>query len=144
MIDDKINKSKYHISTLKDRVEFDNASKLAIKLNLDESQFDDLCKICEEFERKIENDKRFNFYEFEGELKDKFGIGYQTIKMIIDDFVEYGYCVELAYIYTLLVPNPMKHIKHKYQQLANGTPDEQEMKRFIDEIVANSRNRGGK
>ncbi len=128
---DEIEKLKYHISTIKDRVEFNNVSKLAIKLNLDESQFDDLCKLCKEFEHKIENDKIFNFYEFEGEMKDKFGIGYQTIKMIIGDFIDYGYCVGLAYIYTRLVPN-------------KGTQHEQEMKSFIDEVVANSRNMVGK
>lgn len=141
---DEIEKLKYHISILKNSVKFYDIDGLAVKLDFSKSQFDDLCKICEEFEHKIENDKKFNFYEFEGELKDKFSIGYQNIKMIIDDFVEYEYCVELAYIYTLLVPNPMKNIKRKYQQLANGTPDEQEMKRFIDEVVANSRNREGK
>ena len=141
---DEIEKLKYHINILQNSVKFNDVIGLAVKLDLSKAQFDDLCKICEEFERKIENDKKFNFYEFEGELKDKFSIGYQTIKMIIDDFIEYEYCVELAYIYTLLVPNPVKHIKHKYQQLANGAPHEQEMKIFIDEVVANSRNMGKK
>lgn len=59
---DEIEKIKYHISILKNSVKFYDIDCLAVKLDFSKSQFDDLCKICEEFEHKIENDKKFNFY----------------------------------------------------------------------------------
>lgn len=130
---DEIEKIKYHISTLKDSVEFINVDGLAVKLDFSKSQFDDLCKICEEFEHKIENDKKFNFYEFEGELKDKFSIGYQTIKMIIDDFAKYEHFEYLAYAYMLSTKCNAPLVKAKYNKLDKETKD------FIDEVVANSR-----
>ncbi len=138
-MNNEIEKLKYHISTIKDSVEFINIDGLAVKMDLSKEQFDRLCRICEEFERKIENEKVFNFYEFEGVLKDEFGIGYQGVKTIIDNFIEYNYCVELAYIYTLLAPNPLSYIVGKYKMLEKGAPHEKEMKNFIDEVVKNSR-----
>ena len=139
-MNDEIEKLKYHIQILMGCIEFNSELGLAVKFDLSKEQFDRLCRICEEFERRIENEKVFNFYEFEGVLKDEFSIGYQGVKTIIDDFIKYNYCVELAYIYTLLVPNPMSYIVGKYKMLENGAPHEKEMKSFIDEVVENSRN----
>lgn len=138
-MNDEIEKLKYHIQILMGSVKFNDVIGLAVKFDLSKEQFDRLCRICEEFERKIENEKVFNFYEFEGVLKDEFGIGYQGVKTIIDDFIEYNYCVELAYIYTLLVPNPLSYIVGKYKMLEKGAPHEKEMKKSIDEVVKNSR-----
>ena len=134
----EIEKIKYHISTLKDSVEFINVDGLAVKLDLSKAQFDRLFEICDEFDRKIEYDKIFSQAEFEKILSDEFGIGYRTIKMIIDDFAKYEHFEYLAYAYMLSSKCNAPLVKAKYRALDKETKD------FIDEVVANSRNRGGK
>lgn len=137
-MNNKIEKIKYHISTLKDSVNFISIDGLAVKLDFSNAQFDRLFEICDEFDRKIENDKIFNLAEFEKILKDELGIGYQTIKMIIDDFAKYEHFEYLAYAYMLSTKCKAPLVKAKYNKLDKETKD------FIDEVVANSRNRGGK
>ena len=132
-MNDKIEKLKYHISTIKDSVEFVNIDGLAVKLDLSKEQFDRLLEICDEFERKIENEKFFSKAEFEGTLKDEFGIGYQTIKMIVDDFAKYGHFDYLAYTYMLVSLSNLPFVKAKYGKLGKAT------KSFINEVVENSR-----
>lgn len=130
---DEIEKIKYHISTLKDSVEFIDVDGLAVKLDLSKAQFDRLFEICDEFDHKIEDDKIFSLAEFEKILSDEFGIGYRTIKMIIDDFAKYEHFEYLAYAYMLSTKCNAPLVKAKYNKLDKETKD------FIDEVVANSR-----
>ncbi|MGX2981889.1 hypothetical protein [Helicobacter sp. 23-1045] len=129
----EIEKLKYHISTIKDSVEFINIDGLAVKMDLSKEQFDRLLEICDEFERRIENEKFFSKAEFEMTLENEFGIGYQTIKMIVDDFAKYGHFDYLIYVYMLTSLSNVPFVKAKYKKLDEAT------KNFIDEVVKNSR-----
>lgn len=49
-MNNEIEKLKYHISILKDSVEFINVDGLAVKLDLSKAQFDRLFEICEQYD----------------------------------------------------------------------------------------------
>ena len=139
-MNDEIEKIKYHISTLAQSVKFISIDGLAVEFNLSKQEFDELLEICDEFERQIDEQKTFHYYEFEGILKDKFGIDYQDIKTLISNFIEYGHFTHLAYVYQLSVPNPISWVIEKYKSFEKGDKWEQDLKKFIDEVIQNSKN----
>ena len=138
-MNNEIAKIKYHISILAQSVKFISIDGLAVELNLSKQEFGKLFKICDKFERQIDDKKPFNYYEFESVLKDKFGIDYQGIKTLIRNFIEYNHFTHLAYVYQLSVPNPMSWVIEKYKSFEKGKEWEQEFKKFIDEVIQNSK-----
>lgn len=140
-MNDEIAKIKYHISILKDSVNFKSIDGLAVELNLSQQGFDRLLEICDEFERRIDDEQIFNVEEFESVLRNEFHIGYHEIKFIIAEFIERNRFTHLAYTYEFTNRSGARdYIKAKYNNLAQGEEWEREMKIFIDEVIQNSKN----
>lgn len=138
-MNDEITKIKYHISTLKDSVDFKSIDGLAVELNLSQQEFNKLLEICDEFEKQLDDEKIFNVEKFESVLKNEFRIDYHDIKFIIAEFIEHNRFTHLAYTYEFTNRSGARdYIKAKYNKLAQGEEWEQEMKNFIDEVIQNS------
>lgn len=140
-MNDEIAKIKYHISILKDNVKMANAASIALELDFSKQQIDRLEEICDKFERQIDDEKTFNVEKFESVLKDEFHIDYHEIKFIIAEFIEHERFTHLAYTYEFTNRSGAReYIKAKYNKFAQGAKWEQDLKKFIDEVIQNSKN----
>ncbi|MCH7974847.1 MAG: DUF1878 family protein [Bacteroidetes bacterium] len=82
---EEINKIKYHLRLLADTLYDENypIESLVIELDWSREDLDAAHNIFEEYDKKVEKEEKINWTEFEFRIRDKFGIGYQTVKLII-------------------------------------------------------------
>ena len=81
----QIDKIKYHIKMIGDTInhlEYPIES-LVIQLDWDDNDLSAANNIFEEYDKKLNSGEDINWTEFEITLRDRFGIGYQTVKSII-------------------------------------------------------------
>ena len=56
---------------------------LVIEMDWDDKDLDKAHDIFEKYDNKLEKEEKVNWKEFEMELRNTFGIGYQTVKSIV-------------------------------------------------------------
>lgn len=84
-IKEEISKLKFHISLIGETLDYrtNPIPALVIQMNWNESDLDAAHDIFEKYDNMLEAKEEINWRAFEMELRDKFGIGYQTVKSII-------------------------------------------------------------
>ncbi|MEL4441488.1 hypothetical protein [Shewanella algae] len=81
----QINKLKYQMSLVGESLDSREhpIATLVIAMNWDDKDLDKAHDIFEKFEGIIESGEEPNWYEFERDFNQQFGIGYQTLKMVV-------------------------------------------------------------
>lgn len=89
-ISKEINKLKYQIQLLANAIDSERypIEVLVIELDWDRDDLDAAHDIFEEYDKKIKKGEEVNWVKFELDIKNKFNIGYQTVKSIILAFYE--------------------------------------------------------
>lgn len=84
-IEHEIEKIKFHISLIGEAIDHRNnpITALVISMNWNAKDLDAAHDIFEKYDRQLESKEEVSWHAFEHELKDKFNIGYQTVKNII-------------------------------------------------------------
>lgn len=102
-ITNEVNKLKYHIKILSETVDFQQypVESLILSMNWDEQDINDAHDIFERYDEKIQNKEEINWREFEMELRNHFGIGYQTVKSIILAFYRNHQWTQVCYGYAM-------------------------------------------
>jgi len=101
-IEQEIEKLKYQINILSSTVDSDKypVESLILSLNWNDNDLNDAHDIFETYDKKLENkEEDINWKEFEDKLRDRFNIGYQTVKLIIIAFYKNHQWVEVCYQY---------------------------------------------
>lgn len=86
----EIKKLKYQVRTLAYTVDYARfpVESLILEMDWDENQINFAHDIFEKYDRKLDAGEDVKWIEFEMELKDKFNIGYQTVKSIVLAFYQ--------------------------------------------------------
>lgn len=81
----EIERLRYHVKLLGEAVDSQEhpLTSLVVHLNWKEADLDAAHDIFEEFDQKMESDASVNWSDLERRLKDRFDIGYQTVKSIV-------------------------------------------------------------
>lgn len=81
----ELERLKYHVRILGETIDSQQypVESLILSMNWNEQDLNDAHDIFERYDEKINNGEEINWKEFEMELRNHFGIGYQTVKMII-------------------------------------------------------------
>lgn len=82
---EKINKIKYHIKMIGDTINHSEypIESLVIQLDWNDNDLSEANDIFEKYDKKFNSGEDINWTKFEMTLRDRFGIGYQTVKSII-------------------------------------------------------------
>jgi hypothetical protein len=99
----ELEKLKYQVRTLGETINYRAHPVEALILSLDwgEGDIDRAHDIFEKYDNKLEAGEVVNWQEFEHELRDAFGIGYQTVKTIILAFYENRQWTNVCYGYAM-------------------------------------------
>ena len=100
-IEQEIKKLKYKVKLLSSIVDYNQypIEALMLSLDWDDQDLDKAHDVFEKYSNKIENKERIEWREFENELKEKFNIGYQTVKRVINAFYKNDQWTEVCYEY---------------------------------------------
>jgi hypothetical protein len=101
-LEEEINKLKYQMSILVSTIDSDKypVESLILSLNWNDDDLNAAHDIFEKYDKKLEaKEKEINWSAFEHELRDRFNIGYQTVKSIILAFYKNHQWVEVCYQY---------------------------------------------
>lgn len=100
---DEIEKIKYQLRIVGQTINYESHPVEALILSMDwaEGDIDRAHDIFEKYDKKIEKKEKINWHEFEHELKDAFGIGYQTVKSIILAFYNNHQWTNVCYGYAM-------------------------------------------
>jgi hypothetical protein len=100
-IEREIEKLKFHISLIGEAVDHRNnpITALVISMNWNAKDLDSAHDIFEKYDSQLESKEEVNWHAFEHELRDKFDIGYQTIKSIILAFYRNHQWTEVCRLY---------------------------------------------
>lgn len=81
----QIDKIKYHIKMLNHTFDYETnpIESLVIELDWDDEDLNKVSDIFEKYDNKLQKSEEINWTAFEMEIRDEFGIGYQTVKSII-------------------------------------------------------------
>ncbi|MEE2001407.1 DUF1878 family protein [Alkalimonas sp. MEB108] len=84
-IEKEIEKIKFQISLIGETIDHTSnpITALVISMNWNAKDLDSAHDIFEKYDRQLESSKEPNWHEFEHELREKFNIGYQTVKSIV-------------------------------------------------------------
>jgi len=87
-LEKELERLRYQIKLIGETLDFnrDPITSLVIEMNWDHEDLDAAHDIFEKYDNKLEKNEDFNWQLFEFELRDKFQIGYQTVKDIILSF----------------------------------------------------------
>lgn len=98
-----IEKIKYQITVLGQAIDHQThpVAALIFSMNWGEGDVDRAHDIFEKYDEKLEAKESINWYEFEKELKDEFGIGYQTVKSIVLAFFDNHQWTDVCYGYAM-------------------------------------------
>lgn len=97
----EIEKLKFHISLIGETIDHRNnpIPALVIQMNWTAKDLDAAHDIFEKYSNLIESNVDVDWYAFEHELRDKFKIGYQTVKIIILAFYRNHQWTEVCSLY---------------------------------------------
>ena len=97
----EIEKLKFHIRLLSETIDpsFNPIPALVIQLNWDDKNLDKAHDIFEKYDKQIEEKIDVSWHAFEHDLRDTFGIGYQTVKSIVLAFYRNHQWTEVCYQY---------------------------------------------
>lgn len=100
-IEREIEKLKFHISLIGETIDHRNnpITALVISMNWNAKDLDSAHDIFEKYDSQLESKEEVNWYAFEHELRDKFDIGYQTVKSIILAFYRNHQWTEVCRLY---------------------------------------------
>lgn len=101
-IEQEIKKLKYQMGILISTIDSDKypVESLILSLNWDDDDLNAAHDIFEKYDNKIEaKEENINWSAFEHELRDRFDLGYQTVKSIIIAFYKNHQWVEVCYQY---------------------------------------------
>lgn len=81
----EIEKLKYQLKLVGETIDYKSNPILSLVIELDwgEEDLETAHDIFEEYDNKLENNEDVNWTEFEFRLRNRFEIGYQTVKSII-------------------------------------------------------------
>lgn len=84
-LQEEINKIKYQLQLIAGTLDSDKypIETLVVEMDWDRKDLDAAHDIFEEFDKKLEGNEEISWIEFEHKLRDRFEIGYQTVKDII-------------------------------------------------------------
>ncbi|MFQ2558598.1 hypothetical protein ACK3Z7_04205 [Aeromonas caviae] len=102
-IAEELKKLKYQVRTLGETIDYRTHPVEALILSLDwgEGDIDRAHDIFEKYDNKLEAGEVVNWHEFEHELRDAFGIGYQTVKSIVLAFYANHQWTNVCYGYAM-------------------------------------------
>jgi len=91
-IQKQLDKLKYQLHLLGEAVDHREypIPSLVLSLDWDDEDLNKAHDIFEQYDNKMEDGKEVNWRAFEMELRETFGIGYQTVKTIILAFFDNG------------------------------------------------------
>ena len=100
-IENEIKKLKFHISLIGETLDFRNnpIPALVIQMDWDEKDLDAAHDIFEKYDNMLEAKEEVNWRAFEMELREKFGISYQTVKSIVLAFYRNHQWTEVCTLY---------------------------------------------
>lgn len=96
-----IEKLKYQVNLLISLIDHNKhpVESMVLDLNWSDEDLDDAHDIFEKYDDMIEKGEDINWHTFEHELRDKFNIGYQTVKTIINSFYNNNQWSAVSYQY---------------------------------------------
>lgn len=99
----ELEKLKYQVRTIGETIDYRAHPVEALILSLDwgEGDIDRAHDIFEKYDNKLEANEAVNWHEFEHELEDAFGIGYQTVKSIVLAFYDNHQWTNVCYGYAM-------------------------------------------
>ncbi|KZY36775.1 hypothetical protein A3754_24485 [Alcanivorax sp. HI0083] len=100
-LESELNKIKFHINLIGETLDSreNPIPSLVIHMNWDESDLDSAHDIFEKYDSMVEAEEEVNWQAFEMELRDRFGIGYQTVKSIVLAFFRNHQWTEVCTLY---------------------------------------------
>ena len=100
-IENEIKKLKFHISLIGETLDYRNnpIPALVIQMDWNENDLDAAHDIFEKYDNMLEAKEEVNWRAFEIELREKFGIGYQTVKSIVLAFYRNHQWTEVCTLY---------------------------------------------
>lgn len=100
-IENEIKKLKFHISLIGETLDYRNnpIPALVIQMDWNEKDLDAAHDIFEKYDNMLEAKEEVNWRAFEMELREKFGIGYQTVKSIVLAFYRNHQWTEVCTLY---------------------------------------------
>lgn len=100
-IKDEIKKLKFHISLIGETLDYRSnpIPALVIEMNWNANDLDAAHDIFEKYNNMLEAKEDVSWRAFEMELRQKFGIGYQTVKSIILAFFRNHQWTEVCTLY---------------------------------------------
>lgn len=101
-LEQELSKLKYQMSILISTIDSDKypVESLILSLNWDDDDLDAAHDIFEKYDNKIEaKEENINWSAFEHDLRDRFSLGYQSVKSIIIAFYKNDQWVEVCYQY---------------------------------------------
>lgn len=80
-----VEKLQYQVKLLGESLDFETnpIAALIIELDWNEEDLSNANDIFEKYDKKLENGEKVNWKEFEFELRDRFKLGYQAVKLVI-------------------------------------------------------------
>ncbi|AIE71152.1 MULTISPECIES: hypothetical protein [Enterobacteriaceae] len=99
----ELEKLKYHVRILGDTIDYQAhpVESLILSMDWNEADINSAHDIFEKYDRKIENKEDIEWSEFEHELRNKFNIGYQTVKQIVISFFNNHQWTDVCYGYAM-------------------------------------------
>lgn len=96
-----IEKIKYHIKMIAESIDSREhpIASLVISMDWDGDDLNRAHDVFEKYDNMLENKDEVNWTQFEMELKETFGIGYQTVKSIILAFYRNHQWTEVCKLY---------------------------------------------
>ena len=100
---EQIKKLQYQVQTLAHCIDYERypVESLVLSMNWDNSQLNRAHDIFQKYDEKLGKTEERDWFEFEHELRDEFGIGYQTVKSIVLAFFNNHQWVDVCHGYAM-------------------------------------------
>lgn len=99
----ELEKLKYQVQTIGETIDHraHPVESLILSMDWGEGDIDHAHDIFEKYDNKLQAKEQVNWHEFEMELRNEFGIGYQTVKSIILAFYRNHQWTDVCYGYAM-------------------------------------------
>jgi hypothetical protein len=117
-MDPELEKIKYHIRHLAEALDWEEhpIAYLVVHLDWNEEDLDRAHDIFEKYDKLLSQGEQANYSELERDLKNEFGIDYQTVKTIVNAFYANGQWLSVCKWFVKghgpAVPIEFKHIQN--------------------------------